>query len=75
MERLNGLKSTRGKVHDFLGMNLDFSKPGKLKVDMKKCVEEMIEYFSVDLNNDKSKTPGGDWLFATRKAAKNETKK
>ena len=34
---------------------------------MKKCVEEIIEYFSVDLNNEKRRTPAGDWLFETRK--------
>ena len=52
-------------------MTLDFSKPGKVAVHMKEYVEDMIEYFSVDLNNNKNKTPEGDWLFETRKIAKN----
>ena len=29
---LNKLKETRGKVHDFLGMIIDFPRPGKSTV-------------------------------------------
>ena len=63
---MNKLKATIVKLHDCLGMTLDFSKPGRVTVDMRKYIENMIEYFSVDLNNNK-KTPAGDWLFETRK--------
>ena len=30
------LTVTRGKIHDYLGMILDFSEEGKVKVDMRK---------------------------------------
>ena len=70
VEGLKKLKLTRGKVYDFLVMTLDFSKPGKVAVHMKDYVEYMIEYFSVDLNNNKNKTPEGYWLFETRKIQK-----
>ena len=67
---MNKIKSTKGKVHDFLGMTLDFSNPGKLSVDMKKYVGEMIEYISADLNNYTSKTSSGDWLLKREKLQK-----
>ena len=28
------VQATRGKVHKYLGMNIDFSDSGKLKIDM-----------------------------------------
>ena len=67
---MNKIKSTKGKVRDFLGMTLDFSNPGKLSVDMKKYVGEMIEYISADLNNYTSKTSSGDWLLKREKLQK-----
>ena len=44
LEVLNRLKLTRGKLHNVLGMDLDFSKPRKVTVGMK-YVEDMIEDF------------------------------
>ena len=32
---LGHAKVTRGKIHDYLGMTLDYSDTGKLKVDMR----------------------------------------
>ena len=39
------VKATRGEVHDYLGMTLDFSDVGKVKIDMRKYVNTMIEEF------------------------------
>ena len=36
---------TRGKIHVHLGMILDFSVPGVLKIDMVDCVKEMLKKF------------------------------
>ena len=44
-EGLNKLKSTRGKVHYFLGMNLDFTKPGRVAVDMKTMLKRQLKVF------------------------------
>ena len=41
---------TRGKTHVCLGMTLDFSVPGVLKIDMVDCVKEMLGKF---LDHDK----------------------
>jgi hypothetical protein len=62
------VKATRGKKHDFLGMNFDFSEKGKVKIDMIKYVEDMIDDFSVKFKpSDKATTPAGEDLFAVGK--------
>jgi hypothetical protein len=33
--------TTRGKIHDYLGMTFNFSEKKKVKVDMIKCMEAM----------------------------------
>ncbi len=54
----------RGKVHEYLGMELDYSEPGKVKIGMIKYVENMIRDFPVNLKKtDTAKTPAGDDLF------------
>jgi hypothetical protein len=37
------LTKTRGKVHDYLGMMLDFSLPGRAKILMIDYIEDMLE--------------------------------
>ena len=37
------LRVTRGKVHDYLGMTLDYTEAGKVKVIMKDFTVAMIE--------------------------------
>ena len=51
-------------------MTLDFSKPVKFKFYMKKYDEDIIEDFSVNLNNDKRKTLPGDCLLETGKTGR-----
>src|SRR5210317_1366865 len=70
VDGLNKLKATRDKVHVFLGMKLDFSKSGKVIIDMKEYVQNMINDFSVNLEDSSSNTPAGDWLFETRNNSK-----
>ena len=42
---LGEVKATRGNVHDYLGMTIDFSDDGKVKFDMRSYVTSMIEEF------------------------------
>ncbi|CAJ1937480.1 unnamed protein product [Cylindrotheca closterium] len=62
-ERYGGLKEvtcTRGRVHTYLGMTLDYSKKGKLKIRMDDYVQRMLDEFSVKLKeDDKQETPAG----------------
>ena len=54
--------TVRGKVHDYLAMILDYSEQGKLKVDMKYYIENMIEEFPFEIKEEK-KYPWNDKLF------------
>lgn len=39
------VKCTRGKVHNYLGMRLDYSVPGQVTIDMREYVSTMLEQF------------------------------
>ena len=59
------VKAVRGKKHDFLGMILDFSEKGKVKIDMTSYVSQMVDEFPVDFGpDDVQKTPAASNLFA-----------
>ena len=61
------VKINRGKVHEYLGMKLDFSVKGKLKVDMHDYVKEMLESFPITLHeNDVALTPAPEDLFGQK---------
>mmetsp|Transcript_15002 Transcript_15002/g.21701 ORF Transcript_15002/g.21701 Transcript_15002/m.21701 type:complete len:147 (-) Transcript_15002:412-852(-) len=52
----------RGKIHDYLGMTLDFTSKGKVKVSMKDYIESIIE----DLRGEmigRAVTPAAPHLF------------
>ena len=58
------MKVSCGKVHDSLGMNLDFSVPGEVKITMISYVKGMITDFSKYDSSDKTApTPAGVNLF------------
>ena len=44
-----GLSSSRGKVHDYLGMNLDLSDKGKLQVSMIPYLINLLKEFPEEL--------------------------
>jgi hypothetical protein len=56
------MNKSRGKVHDYLGMVLDFSKPGELTVDMVDYIKTVIAGMPKDMEG-KAKTPAGTHLF------------
>jgi len=58
------VKIHRGLIHEYLGMILDYSTKGKVKVNMTKYIKEMIEEFPIEFKkSDKSPTPSSDTLF------------
>jgi hypothetical protein len=65
------MKISRGKVHDYLGMNLDYTTAGEVKVTMIPYVNEMIADFRQhDPNPDKTAlTPAGEFLFKVNEDA------
>eukprot|EP00957_Ditylum_brightwellii_P117989 8999136-Ditylum_brightwellii.AAC.1 len=56
------LRKTRGKVHEYLGMKLDFLSPSKMKVSMKEYIQESIDEFQEELGKAYT-SPAADHLF------------
>ena len=56
------LAITRGKIHDYLGMVLDYTKTGTCKINMKDYVMDILEELPADMNGFAT-TPAADHLF------------
>ena len=48
---------TRGKVHDYLGMTLNFSVEGKIKINMQDYIKDMLEDLPKDMNGESATCP------------------
>ena len=59
------VKATFGKVHDYLGMTLDFTTDGVMKVDMRDYIDGMIREFSEDVKTERT-CPWTEKLFTAR---------
>ena len=56
------LTITRGKIHDYLGMKLDFSTPGKVSIEMRHYITELINESPPDMEGC-ANTPAASHLF------------
>jgi len=63
--KISKMTVRRGKIHDYLGMTLDFSSPGSVAVSMEKYLDTMLEELPADMDGFAS-TPAADHLFKTR---------
>ena len=55
---------SRGKKHDYLGMQLDFTEKGKVKLTMDDYVADMVkDFYPHDKTTWTAKTPTPDHLF------------
>ena len=61
--KIGEVKMTRGKRHEYLGMVLDYSKEGKLIIDMVDYVEKMCEEYFGNTKIKKVASPWNDNLF------------
>ena len=59
------LTVNRGKVHDYLGMDLDFSIKGKVKIGQIKYTRKMIDEFPKPITYSAA-TPATDYLYTIR---------
>ena len=59
------LNVVRGHKHDYLGMNLDFSIPGEISIDMIPYINKIITAFPEKITRVQS-TPASDHLFQVR---------
>ena len=59
------MKLCRGKIHDYLGMNLDYTIKGKLKITITPYIKEMIQDIREhDPSPDKkANTPAAEFIF------------
>jgi hypothetical protein len=62
------VKATRGKIHDYLAMKLDFTEKGKLKLAMVDYVNNMVNDFPEELST--SNYPWNDNLFKVNPSSK-----
>jgi hypothetical protein len=58
------IKIKRGKAHENIGMTLDFSVPGEVKITMLPYVKEIVDDFTKQTGDTKTAvTPAADHLF------------
>ena len=60
------LTVTRGKVHVYLGMTIDYSVDGQVTFKMLDFVDEIVKETPEDLTKGVSTTPAANHLFTTR---------
>ena len=54
----------QGKVHNYLGMIIDYTEKGKVKIDMVKYIKKMIEAFPMEIRKtDMALMPATECLF------------
>ena len=64
------MSPSRGKVHEFLGMKLDYSKKGKVMVDMTEFVNKMvIDFKKYMAKMQRVSSPAAPYLFEVRENA------
>jgi hypothetical protein len=68
--QIGEIKTTRRKIHEYLGMRLDYSTAGQVAVDMTEYVASMIEVFPANLEKPKAASPWTDKLFFVNEKAK-----
>ena len=61
------LKVTRGKVHKYLGITIDFSKKGKVKFTMYYYIANILEDINEDTKTGDAETPANDHMFTTNR--------
>ena len=74
-EDIGVMSPSRGKVHEFLGMKLDYSKKGKVMVDMPDFVKKMaIDFKKYMAKMQRVSSPEAPYLFEVRENVENVCK-
>ena len=63
-KKVGNMTVRRGKVHDYLGMTLDFSQPGKFIVSMENYLDAVLNNLPEEMNGT-ALSPAADHLFKT----------
>jgi hypothetical protein len=59
---------TRGDIHEYLGMTIDYSTEGKVVIRMEDFVEDLIDEVPEDMDGTAT-TPATEWLFKVNENA------
>ena len=67
LRKIYGEKLTvnKGKVHDYLGMMIDYTKSGKVEISMIKFIKKILDTFPEEIKTTTA-TPAADHLFNIR---------
>eukprot|EP00980_Cylindrotheca_fusiformis_P012362 scaffold3036_cov117-Cylindrotheca_fusiformis.AAC.1 len=60
------LTVSRGKIHEYLGMTIDYSEDGKVKFTMSDYIEDLLEEMPEDLSKGVCSTPAANYLFQVK---------
>ena len=61
------MKINRGMIHEYIGMTLDYSTQGKVKIKMYNSIRDIITDFKqYDPSNKNARTPTANHLFKVR---------
>lgn len=60
---------TRGKIHDYLGIKIDFSNPGQVTMTMTDYIDELLKEVPTELMKGVSSTAAAGHLFAVNEKA------
>jgi hypothetical protein len=63
------LTVARGKVHEYLGMTIDYTEKGKVKFSMAEYIKGMLNELPDDLGDGEAPTPASKYLFDVDKNA------
>lgn len=63
------LSVTYGNVHDYLGMTIDFSKPGEVSFIMTDYVEELVKEKPTEMDDRIANTPAASHLYQVNENA------
>ena len=56
----------RGKIHDYLGMQLNYENDGEVIIDMKRYVQDMLHDFPIQFRKEQvATTPASEKIFIT----------
>ena len=69
--RKENMHATRGRVHDFLGMNFHYDGKGSVCVTMHKFIDSIINEFPYNKKESKASTPAAAVLFQIREHTEN----
>ena len=62
--------TTRGKIHNYLGMTLDYNIDGKVQITMFEYIAKIIEAFPMELSSVRLFRSGGSRLTHTNGVSK-----